>query len=632
MKLVGLTPDVLIPILASLAVIVGLLYILKTRRRRVTVPFSPIWAKVLTQKGSSSLWKKFKRVLSYLLQMVLVILVVLALGDPRPENENLVGRNIVLLVDTSASMTALDVSGAVDRLDLAKKEALKVVGSMGPADAAMLVTVDGQLKPRTPFIKEKTLLESEIREIKSTATVAELEQAISFIADATKDKPDTEVYIFSDGAFGKTKFGEVIKKLPASVKVKHVKAGEQGSNLAVTAFRIRRYLSNKLDYEYFVEVRNYFDRPVDADLQIYVDGSLSDSKRLRLPPQGVVSRFYPNEGLSGERLEARIVPRTADLKDVFALDDSAYAILPSSRLVKVALVMPDDNLFLEAPFVSNQNVEYDVYQPENWSPEIASNYDVVVLDRFVPAPLPETGNYLLFAPPEGSKAPWAVEGTVDRPLITNTTKKHPLLRWVSLGELNIAQGVKAKRTSQDDNVASSFGAPMILARTEENRRFVGVMFDVRGSDFPLRISMPVFILNALDYLLDEGDSIAPSYKTGDAWFIDVPADVETVTLTTPSGKQETLPAQEGKVVFYGSEVGFHQVDAGEQAFGLAANLADIEESAIKPPDTLEAEGREIQAGVGQLNFIHEEYWIYLVLGAMALMVIEWLSYNRRWTV
>ena len=59
------------------------LYILKLRRRVAAVPFSPIWERILRDKEATTLFSKLKRLLSLLLQLALLALLVLALGDPR---------------------------------------------------------------------------------------------------------------------------------------------------------------------------------------------------------------------------------------------------------------------------------------------------------------------------------------------------------------------------------------------------------------------------------------------------------------------------------------------------------------------------------------------------------------------
>ncbi len=613
----------------GIALAVLLLYLLKLRRRRVTVPFSPMWSRVIESKERRTWWDRLKRLFSYLIQVLFVLLVVLAIADPHPEEEELKGRNIVLLIDTSASMAAIDVSGGVDRLDIARQEAQKVLDSMGPNDSVMLVTMDGQLRPLTPFIKESAILSQQLKELKTTATPADIRQALRFVRDAVRGRPDVEVYLFSDGAFAQN-INEAVKLLPGQIRLRHIKTGTSGQNVAVTAFNVRRYLANKQDYEIYVEVQSYFKREVEVELQLLADGVLADIKPIKLKPEGSELLFFPDQGFGGKKLEARVRLKTANAKDVFPLDDAAYAVLPRARKATAALIS-EGNLFLLAPLVFNDNVDHTEFKPSEWTPDMANKYDLVVFDRFTPPNLPAKGNFL-FVAPDGENSPWKVLGDVEKPIITGVKKKDPLMRWVSLKDANIGVGKKLKATRDDKVAATAIGNPMIMSRREEERSLVALAFDVRRSDLPLRVAMPVLMLNIIDFFLDDQDSLVPTYHTGTAWTIPVAKGIETATITAPDNKAVQVPVYEGKAIYYGEQTGFHTIKAGEDEFLLASNLANPKESAIEPPEKLAIENRDIEVGTEGLSFIRREYWIYLVLAAIALLLLEWLSYNRRWTV
>jgi hypothetical protein len=65
---------------------------------------------------------------------------------------------------------------------------------------------------------------------------------------------------------------------------------------------------------------------------------------------------------------------------------------------------------------------------------------------------------------------------------------------------------------------------------------------------------------------------------------------------------------------------------------LAANLADPGESAIKPAASLTLGGRTLGKPAGFGVSLRRDLWLYLVLGALGLTLVEWLTYNRRLTV
>src|SRR5688572_20307314 len=108
MELLGLSLTQVLTTLAVTAAAVIVLYLLKLRRRRVVVPFVRLWHEVLSEKQSTRLFSQLKRWLSLLLALLVVGLLAFSLGDPRPEGASASGRTLVVLLDGSASMQAVD--------------------------------------------------------------------------------------------------------------------------------------------------------------------------------------------------------------------------------------------------------------------------------------------------------------------------------------------------------------------------------------------------------------------------------------------------------------------------------------------------------------------------------------------
>ncbi|HEX3855075.1 MAG TPA: BatA domain-containing protein [Polyangiaceae bacterium] len=109
MAIAGLPLSQLLMIAGGAATVTVALYILKLRRRAVPVPFARIWDAVFRDRQATELFSKLRRLLSLLFQLALLALLIVALGDPKPKTSILDGRHIVVLVDGSASMKAIDV-------------------------------------------------------------------------------------------------------------------------------------------------------------------------------------------------------------------------------------------------------------------------------------------------------------------------------------------------------------------------------------------------------------------------------------------------------------------------------------------------------------------------------------------
>lgn len=623
--------ETLAPIAAGAALIITVLYLLKLRKRRVQVPFSPLWGRVMTEyKRQSDWWKRLRRILSWLLMIIMVAALVFALADPHPEGEVLEGRHMVLLMDSSASMASTDVSGGANRLDLAKQKAAKILETLGAEDRVMLVNFNDQLQPLSPFVGEASLLTTPLSNIKVSATGTRYENALNFAADSLRDKKRGELIILSDGASFRPEIMDEID-FADTTTVRHLKLGESEGNVAITAFSVRRYLANKLDYELFVGMQNLFDRDIDVELQIWADGTQVDRKLKTIKANGILQEFFPAQAVSGERLEARLKILTSDARDVFPLDDRAYALLPEVKKSRLLLVT-EGNLYLEGTLLLNNNIDLTNITPDKYDPATHGDgsFDVVFVDRIIPANLAEQGNYV-FIDPSGEHSPWEVTGSYKDPIITTYKKSHPLMRWIGMRDVNIGFSSKLKLERKDDVVASAMGAPIIVARDEPGRRIVGISFDIRNSDLPLRVAFPVLMINLIDYFqLDDSDLIQ-NFATGDTWSVKV-ADLEgQATVTNPDGTTRQVPIYNNRALVYGDQVGFYEVKTTEGRQLLAANLSDPQESMITPTEIALPDTTVVKDNAG-LFFDRKELWIWALLGVLGLLLFEWLSYNRRWTV
>src|SRR6185436_10443047 len=105
-------------------------YIIKMRRRRFEVPFSHLWKRVLEQKDANALWKQLKRFLSLLFILAILGVVLFAALDPTLGAIDRKARSVVILLDASASMKAMDETRRdrpVSRLEAAKERAKTLI-------------------------------------------------------------------------------------------------------------------------------------------------------------------------------------------------------------------------------------------------------------------------------------------------------------------------------------------------------------------------------------------------------------------------------------------------------------------------------------------------------------------------
>src|SRR5437764_14264000 len=105
---------------AMLAVPVVIFYVLKIRLKKVPVSTVIFWRQIFDEKKPRSLWQRLRHLVSLLVQLALLGLLVAALAEPFFSWEINQARRVVLVIDDSASMNAIDV--APSRLSRAKDE------------------------------------------------------------------------------------------------------------------------------------------------------------------------------------------------------------------------------------------------------------------------------------------------------------------------------------------------------------------------------------------------------------------------------------------------------------------------------------------------------------------------------
>src|SRR5207247_10819580 len=104
-----------------------LLYFLKLKRQALQVPSTFLWRKSIEDLHVNSLFQWLRRNILLILQLLFLLGLGYALADPT-YNREAKGRNIILMLDNSASMAATDVQPT--RLEAAKLEALHRIDAL----------------------------------------------------------------------------------------------------------------------------------------------------------------------------------------------------------------------------------------------------------------------------------------------------------------------------------------------------------------------------------------------------------------------------------------------------------------------------------------------------------------------
>jgi Ca-activated chloride channel homolog len=625
MHFAGYPLSALLGVFAVAGALAVVLYILKLRRRPVPVVFSPIWRRVLGDRESSRLFSQLKRWLSLLLQLALLALLALALGDPRLGAAQGDARHVVVLIDASASMLSNDV--APSRLAKAREAASGLVAGLGSNDRMLIAEMDANVTPLSTMTDDVAALEAGLEHLSASDTRADLPRGLSFALDSLRGRSHPEIIIIGDGAFSDS----VTRHAPPleGVQLSFIPIGSAAQNVAITAFSVRRYPLDRSRYEVMLEVFNTNDAPAEVELGMYGDGQLVQTGHLTLAAKERRAQFFPNLAGADRTLEAAIELPAG--QDYLSRDNRAYALMPERRRTRVLVVTPG-NTYLEAALLLDEYL--DVTQVAPGAPLPEGRFDVTILDGTTVTPEPRLGG-LFYLDVPASGGPVAHRREIRDFGFDRWDEKSAILRWTAPENIQVLTGHALAPEPRDVVVGASELGPILVAGRRSGQPFVALGFDPRRSDLVLRVAWPLFVLNTINYFVEEDTGYISSFRTGDVWQVPAPSDGSLGWIMEPGGLRHRVAIKEGRAAYAGVQAGFYElaVDGSDRPpTRFAANLSDLDESQIAPLVKLGLGGVDAGEAKGFSSRARHQIWGYLLLAVLLVSAVEWLTYHRRVTV
>ena len=560
-------------LLFGLAIPIVALYILRLRRRREPVSTLMFWEELFRERQTTSLFQRLKHLLSLLLQLLFLTLLVLSIARPQFAFITKSARQLVLIIDQSASMNAIeaDTDGRT-RLEVAKESALRSVDGLRFMDEMTVISSHTRPIIHIPFTNHQKSLREAIHGIQPTDISTNLEPAYDLAYAIAQTKPNAEIVIFSD--FQSVSEGLLAKlsgvrnpsdpeadnvgnpadqekdteKPDPEVKRHLIQIGKANDNVGITKFRVRKSLVNAFDYQTLLRVVNASEAEKKFNVELYFNENLFDVRPYTLAPGESKSEIFSNFAFEGGKLKAVL-----DIQDPLASDNTAYATLPKRDLIPVLLVTAE-NPFLQKALAVDEQIQLTVLTPTEYEtdvlPESANSqakkdYQVVIFDRYSPPTLSD-GNYMFIYPPavdasererRGNLAPtWNIGAALETPIITDWERTHPILQHVHLENVQIGTAYQVTPPSTAQVLARSFESPVLFIDVNPNRKIVFAAINILESDLPLRIAFPVIIANTIQWFQQRSEILEYHLHTGEV----LKQQIESIdAISQPALKTET---------------------------------------------------------------------------------------------
>lgn len=605
--------------LFALAAPLVLFYFLKLKRPRVQVPSLVLWRRVVQDRRVNSPFQRFRRNLLLLLQLLLLLLLATAALQPfwraGPER----AERVPVLLDTSASMAALDRPGGRSRLELAKKRVEAVIDGLLPDQRMCLIAFDRTARKIADFTDNKRVLRRALEEARVSEVESDLEEALRMTAAVARGGGFEEVLLLSDGNVPKRAHFD----LP--FRLNYRKLPPAGPNAGITRFAARRDAAGH--WQVFVVLRASARMSGPARLAVRAGGRGLAERHVTLRGGERERLSFEFAGRESAQLEARLESTEFDS---LAADNVAYLRLPKMRPLQahVPAGLPAYRHALEA-------MDEVLLSPERGAATDVS-YDIAVIEASARAPARAAVSLFVGRVPEGLKDLVSVTEAGDS--VVDWDRAAPLLRHVELTELTILDRPRAQPgVGATDYEARGYevlvhgeAGPLLLRRQGEEGTAYYQLFHTDRSTLPYRVGFPVLVSNLVQVALREtGLAEARPVRTGALSGIELepgrgyrvrtPDGAERKARVDDSGALVGLPAP---------RVGYYRFLAGgREVMRVGAALLSPEETGLAGVETLRFdEELTVSAADSELR-TDRPLWRMLALVGFGVLLVEWWYYQ-----
>lgn len=568
-------------LLAVAFALLAWLHLRTPRPQRTRVPFLDAWDEVAPQQAARPTTWALTKSWPLLRAIAIVTLIAVALVDPKPSWLASPARTTLLVLDAGAHMRATDEKPS--RFERAREIASGLLEQRAAGDRVMIAQLDSTLTALSGWIetrRERVQLQAAVDAARVSYQGTRFEALSKFARERLRGKPGAEVLLISDGAF-QIAPAELNALRDAGVELRQLKVGLSADNLAIRTFAVRAYPWGGERCEALVDLENTGPLPRDVELALFEEGRPIDVRPFRLEARSRVRKLL-EFGATGTRFSARISAK-AGAADAQPLDDEAYAVLAQAPPRRVLLVT-EGQRYLESALALDRRLLVEKQAPEAY--RSARGYDLVIFDRFVPSDPPGVAT-LWLAPSDtaaATVAPYRVLGSIDRPFFDEARSEDPVLRSVSLRDVNIRRAQRAQLEPNDEVLARSKLGPLIVKGVRVGVPFIALTFDVRESDLVLRTGWPILVSQLVRQLTAAGSAaLDVPLQLGRPQSRDLTAPGEVFAkLRAPSGKTTDLDVRGQRVQLTPDEPGFYELRSSGSLQLMAANVGSDAPATIEP--------------------------------------------------
>ncbi len=572
-----------LPLLAAL-------YFLKVRPRRKPTNTYFLWQRIFQQKSSSAFFRRLRDLWSLLLMLLAFLLLAFALSNPRIDSED--ERDLIIVIDTSASMQAM--AGGRSQLERARQEAADLVKALNGTRQAAVAALDSRLTFHSHLSTHPRQLLEAIDSIRASdrALNPDAMRQVGGIV-AAEDSPYRVVFLTDER--------HPLERYPEGVEARVLPA-DRLANCGFVAADLQ-WLPGRPDVaSFYCRIFNSGEAPATLDFELVqpATGAIGKYASLTVPAGGSLEQIYELVGVEAGEWQANLL-----VDDALALDNSLTLGLNPRQPLLVGIEAGNPWFF------------------ENCVRAFARAGDILRVAqtggalRISAGPVSGPAPMRIVFKPEGESVFWSGLGEPLPPVLAETLiPEHPILQHVELDGFGFS-GARQLTAPAGSVVlmATEQGVPLIYKAFRDGRQAVVLNFDPARDDFFLSPWFPVLVHAAALHLANRETEFAPVYPTGYA--VQLPGEpAATWQVTDPGGVTRQSAGGEALRL---ETAGTYQLESEDARWILGAGLLSQVDTDLRGSEATELAA--IASG-----------WpiaIWLLVLGLLLLIAESVLYHRR---
>ncbi len=590
--------------------VIILLYMLKQKAKEYPFSSSMLWREIYNNIEATKPWEKLKKNLLMILQIVTVLLLIFALMAPYLKRGGRRFDNVILVIDTSASM-GIRYNEDRTRLEEAIERACDYVDTLSETAQVTILTSDQEAGIVKSNVTDKSDLRKALREIQGTDLKGDAGTAVSVVQSMANQWEQYEAVFLTDTP---VELGSL------EAQVINLYTDYQNLSMDYIGYGTEYDEAGNPSLTVIGKITNGTASDVVTDVNLYGDDTLLMVQSVQVPAASSQFFYFQQVDFNGNVLMAEI-----NNKDDLEADNRAYAARKGQGQERVLLVT-NDNMFLEKAIV---NVSWvDLYKTNQLSAVGKDEeFDLYIFDGMVPDTLPEEGNIIYMNPPPGN-------GITVSASITSVNLEFletEITSYVSGFHFGVSSAREFERPVWADNFISSGSGCVGYFGIDGQRRVAVLGFDLHDSDLALQAEFPILVSNLMDYMMVSGMVSEDYYETGDKIVFNGNLNGSEIRIQNPEGIATTLAAavetsaytDTGRAGIYSVSQTVNEVENTENFVVRFPVEQESHQNGEKTEEneTVGEDDKNLSGGRDLRNLI-----IILILIALA---VEWFVYVRQ---